>query len=90
MPDHVHLILNVPDETPLATVIRDWKSWLARKHAIAWQKNFFDHRLRTEDEIGQKAEYVGLNPVRAGLVKRAEDWPYAFVADGLLPLRTTI
>jgi REP element-mobilizing transposase RayT len=84
MPDHIHLILHVPDETPLATVIRNWKSWLAKAHGIRWQKNFFDHRLRSEDEAGAKAQYVWNNPVRAGLVKRTADWPYVWLADGFV------
>lgn len=85
MPDHIHLIVNFPDETPMRGVIRHWKSWLAKTQGIRWQKNFFDHRLRNEDEAGRKAEYVWLNPVRAGLVASAEDWPFKWVGVGLLP-----
>jgi putative transposase len=88
LPDHIHLILNVPDETLLAKAIRDWKSWLARRHGIRWQKNFFDHRLRNEVEVAEKAGYVWSNPVRAGLTVRAEDWPYTFLAAGFLPVRS--
>jgi putative transposase len=88
MPDHIHLILNVPDETPLATAMRHWKSWLSRQHGIRWQKNFFDHRLRNENEAGEKAEYVWLNPVRAGLVGCAEDWPYTFLTPGFQPVQS--
>lgn len=41
-----------------------------------WQREFFDHVLRSEENYAQKWEYVRSNPVRAGLVARAEDWPY--------------
>jgi putative transposase len=85
MPDHVHLIVNFPDHSPMTSVIRAWKSWLAKAHDIRWQKNFFDHRLRNDEEVGQKAAYVLLNPVRAGLVARTEDWPYFWLAQGFLP-----
>jgi putative transposase len=81
MPDHIHLILNFSDETPMTKIVGNWKSWLAKSEGIRWQKNFFDHRLRNDDEAGQKAEYVLLNPVRAGLVARVEDWPYIWLAD---------
>ena len=56
MPDHVHLILNFPDEIPLTKAIRDWKSWLGKKHGIEWQENYFDHRLRGTEGYGEKAE----------------------------------
>ena len=42
-----------------------------------WQRGFFDHLLRTAESYGEKWNYVRENPVRAGLVERAEDWQYA-------------
>jgi putative transposase len=41
-----------------------------------WQKGFFDHVLRSEESYEEKWQYVRQNPVRAGLVQSAEDWPY--------------
>jgi putative transposase len=79
VPDHVHLILNFKEEMTMAKAIRDWKSWLARAHGIRWQENYFDHRLRSEEQYGTKAEYVLRNPVRAGLVARPQDWPYLWL-----------
>jgi len=43
---------------------------------ILWQPGFFDHLLRNDESYAQKWEYVRQNPVRAGLVKFTEDWPY--------------
>ena len=51
-------------------------------HAIVWQENFFDHRLRTDETLGGKADYILQNPVRAGLAKNIEDWPYVWKAMG--------
>lgn len=42
-----------------------------------WQPGFHDHLLRSDESYAAKWEYVFQNPVRAGLVSRAEDWPYA-------------
>ena len=42
-----------------------------------WQRGFFDHVLRSEESYAQKWAYVRDNPIRAGLVKRGDDWPYA-------------
>jgi REP element-mobilizing transposase RayT len=42
-----------------------------------WQPGFHDHLLRSDESYAAKWEYVFQNPVRAGLVSRAEEWPYA-------------
>jgi putative transposase len=65
----------------MTRAVMNWKSWLAKTEGIHLQKNFFDHRLRNDNEAGQKAEYILLNPVRAGLITRAGDWPYVWMAD---------
>jgi putative transposase len=39
-----------------------------------WQPRFFGRALRTVGEYNEKVEYIHLNPVRAGLVSRPEDW----------------
>ena len=41
-----------------------------------WQREFFDHVLRSEESYAEKWEYVRQNPVRAGLTTRAQDWPF--------------
>jgi REP element-mobilizing transposase RayT len=45
-------------------------------HARLWQREFFDHVLRSAESYAQKWEYVRQNPVRASLTTRAEDWPF--------------
>lgn len=75
MPDHWHALVSVPKEESLPTVVRTWKSYQARTLGIKWQDGFFDHRLRS-DEL--KAEYIRMNPVRAGLAKRVEEWAYVW------------
>ena len=42
----------------------------------AFQPGGFHHRLRDAESYAQKWQYVRENPVRQGLVERAEDWPY--------------
>ena len=41
-----------------------------------WQEGFFDHVLRNSESYSEKWEYVRMNPVRARLCERPEDWPY--------------
>ena len=58
------------------------KRWTARhirESGLAdffWQEEFFDHLLRRAESYAEKWEYVRWNPVRAGLVANADDWPY--------------
>jgi putative transposase len=42
-----------------------------------WQREFFDHVLRSKESYNDKWNYVRDNPVRAGLAVVANDWPYA-------------
>jgi putative transposase len=44
-----------------------------------WQGRFFDRALRTVKEYNEKVEYVHLNPVKAGLAARAQDWRWSSV-----------
>jgi putative transposase len=76
MPDHAHFLLSFNQPEIYAKIVGDWKRWVNRHHGIRWQENFFEHRLRKEESLDQKARYIINNPVRAGLVKDAKDWPY--------------
>ena len=42
---------------------------------------FCDRALRTVKEYNEKVEYIHLNPVKAGLASRPEDWPWSSVHD---------
>jgi len=95
MPDHVHFFC-APDpiSKKLSDFVREWKSWTSRRAnallpppataaTTMWQREFFDHSLRSEESCAQKWDYVRDNPVRAGLVRSAEDWPYAGTIEDL-------
>ena len=83
MPNHLHLFVAL---SPVACPLQDWMKSLKnalskalRRRGIEsphWQKGFFDHVLRSQWSYGEKWTYVQFNPVRAGLVTRAEEWPY--------------
>ncbi|MGB0372986.1 MAG: REP-associated tyrosine transposase [Opitutales bacterium] len=77
MPDHLHVLLSVNlQRCTLGQLIGSTKRYLANHRNIKWQKNFFDHRIRSDGEFEEKAHYVLMNPVRAGLVDAVEEWPY--------------
>ena len=84
MPDHVHLFCASAEmiPQPLLQWVSYWKSDAARHWPHAdeqpiWQRHFWDRQLRRAESYSEKWNYVVHNPVRAGLVARAEDWPYA-------------
>jgi putative transposase len=81
MPDHAHLFCTPGSCHSLQSWISYWKSASARRwphpsHRPVWQRCYWDTKIRHGDHYDEKWSYVGLNPVRAGLVKRPEDWPY--------------
>jgi putative transposase len=80
MPDHCHALISFPREGVMKKTISSWKRWTASQYGVSWQADFFDHRLRGDEGFKQKAGYILENPVRAGLVKRPEDWPYRYCA----------
>jgi len=81
MPDHLHLIGRLGEST-LAKVMHTLKSYSARRLVAAgvktpvWQKGFYDHGLRDDEDYRSRVTYVLKNPLRAGLVRRVEDYPY--------------
>ncbi|MGJ8654394.1 MAG: REP-associated tyrosine transposase [Opitutaceae bacterium] len=84
MPDHIHLFVSVPDHgVTLQAWIKSLKSTLTQHlksegyHPPIWQQGFFDHVIRNADSYSEKWHYVRLNPVRANLVEKPEDWPYS-------------
>jgi REP element-mobilizing transposase RayT len=88
MPDHVHLIftpLNDGLGNPfgLAEIMHGIKSTSAHninkflhRRGPVWQREFFDHILRSDEKINEKVTYICQNPVRKGLVKSADDYPW--------------
>ena len=76
MPDHVHLIADIPRLTGIPEAIRLFKAKTAITAPIDWQRDAFDHRIRNETAIRAKWHYILMNPVRAKLCAVPSDWPY--------------
>jgi REP element-mobilizing transposase RayT len=55
-----------------------------RQSGTVWQEEFFDHVLRSSESYSQKWDYVKENPVRAGLVKKSDDWPFQGEIESLM------
>uniref|UniRef100_B0T185 Transposase IS200-like domain-containing protein n=1 Tax=Caulobacter sp. (strain K31) TaxID=366602 RepID=B0T185_CAUSK len=85
MPNHVHLIAAPSHPSALAkavgaTHVRYTRHINLRERwtGYLWQGRFASFPM-DEAYLRQCARYVGLNPVRAGLVARAADWPWSSV-----------
>lgn len=82
MPDHVHWLLQLGHSADLSVVIGAMKSGSARAVGKAgcservWATAFHDHGVRQEEDIRALARYIVANPIRAGLVASAGDYPF--------------
>jgi putative transposase len=83
MPDHIHAFVGENHSTSLQLVnwVAAWKSfvslrWSSPKHKPIWQRSFWDRQIRSSDGYDQKWLYVRNNPVRHGIVKDPDDWPF--------------
>lgn len=83
MPNHTHTILVPSDEDGLRRTFADAHrrytghvNARAKKTGHLWQGRFGSY-VMDEAHLQEAVRYVSLNPVRAGLAKRAEDWPWS-------------
>ncbi|MBL4658813.1 MAG: transposase [Alcanivoracaceae bacterium] len=51
-----------------------------------WQRRYFEHTIRNQEELNHFTDYIHFNPVKHGCVQKAIDWPYSsfvkFVSNG--------
>ncbi|HEX9984893.1 MAG TPA: transposase [Thermoanaerobaculia bacterium] len=88
MPDHVHLVLTLEEDAPpLSLILKSIKGVSARRinqflhsRGEVWQGESMDHVIRAEAGVHQTCAYVTQNPVRAGLVKCPEAYPWLWRA----------
>jgi REP element-mobilizing transposase RayT len=78
MPDHIHGLFRFPVEPGIGATVEAWKRLTARRYGLEWQRDFFDHRLRSDESFEEKAAYISDNPVRKGLASVASAWPYSW------------
>lgn len=69
----------------------EWMTNLKQKYreATIWQRRFWEHMIRDENDLRRHLDYLHFNPVKHGLVKCVKDWPYStfhrFVKNGSYP-----
>ena len=105
LPDHLHCLWTLPpDDADFSTRWRLIKTAFARSlpfdetpsphrqrrgERTVWQRRFWEHLIRDEDDFARHADYIHYNPVKHGLVLHPGDWPHSsfqrFVERGVYP-----
>ena len=87
MPNHVHLVVALPDDAPplvkTLQLLKGYSSFQANKllglSGKFWQAESYDHVVRP-GELDRIISYVLENPVKARLVNEWQKWPYSYLA----------
>jgi len=93
LPDHIHAVWQLPDgdkdfsgrwqkikryfSTGIAGPEVVDKSRRSKREKGIWQRRFWEHTLRDEDDWRRHLDYIHFNPVKHGYVQRPGDWPYS-------------
>ena len=81
MPDHLHIVGQLRNST-LARMMHTLKSYTANclvasgADTPVWQDGYHDHGLRDDEDYRGRVLYVMQNPLRAGLARQVEDYPF--------------
>ena len=104
LPDHLHVMWTLPvNDNDFVTRWMLIKSGFSRQLPKSerinqsrqakgergiWQRRYWEHLIRDEDDFEHHVNYIHYNPVKHGHVDHAVDWPYStihdFIAKGLL------
>jgi putative transposase len=106
LPEHLHCVLTLPPgDSDFSLRWRLIKSGFARalpntekRSAIRmaagergiWQRRFWEHMIRDDTDYQRHVDYVHVNPLKHGHVKRVRDWPFStfhrYVEQGIYPV----
>ena len=83
MPDHLHLLMTLPVDISVEKamqLIKGGFSYRLKKdfgyQGEVWQRGFSEVRISDGQSFVEHRDYIVQNPVKAGLVNRAEQYPY--------------
>ena len=95
LPDHLHTVWRLPDgdaDYPQrwARIKRFFSigqsegkrrgSLNRRREKGIWQRRYWEHAIRNEDDWRRHVDYVHFNPVKHGYATRPGDWPFSSFA----------
>ena len=105
LPEHMHCVIELPKGDADFAVrwrlikirlskslpAQEWRSAtrLRRGERGIWQRRYWEHLIRDDQDFAAHMDYVHVNPLKHGLVKRVGDWPFStfhhLVAQGVYP-----
>lgn len=93
LPDHLHAIWSLPEgDSDFAVRWQLVKSAFSRgvprgepisasrrrkRERGIWQRRYWEHTLRDEDDFARHVDYILFNAVKHGHVRRVRDWPFS-------------
>lgn len=87
LPDHLHCLWCLPvDDHNFSSRWRMIKHYVStgleaplnqRKEKLIWQRRFWEHLIRDEEDWRRHMDYIHYNPVKHGYVLRSADWPHS-------------
>lgn len=106
LPDHLHCVWRLPEgdadnanrwaqiksgfSRALPLHERRSPRRIARRERGIWQRRYWEHLVRDEDDLRRHVDYLHINPVKHGHAARAGDWPHSsfrrWVAAGVYPM----
>ncbi|MCX5971745.1 MAG: transposase [Coprothermobacterota bacterium] len=92
MPNHCHVMIEPREGIPLGKIVLSWKNYTARwinenmsrtgvRRSRIWHREYWDRFIRDEGHFMATREYIVMNPVKAGLVTKPEDWLWSSAKD---------
>lgn len=92
MPNHVHIILAPWFNQGLSKILHSIKSFSANqinkglhRTGAFWERESFDHLIRSPAHLDKFIRYVENNPVQAGLCRSPQEWPFGSRGQGFHP-----
>ncbi|MGZ8219677.1 REP-associated tyrosine transposase [Methylomagnum sp.] len=103
LPDHLHALWTLPDgdtdySTRWALIKAGFSRHIEQTERInssrrskgergIWQRRFWEHAIRDDNDFERHADYIHYNPVKHGWTNRPAEWPYSsfhkFVRNGI-------
>lgn len=105
LPDHIHCLWTLPSQdrdfpTRWAHIKAIFSrsvgqgeyrsaSRIRKRERGIWQRRYWEHQIRDEDDLRRHVDYIHFNPVKHGYAERVADWPHSsfhrWVRVGVLP-----
>ena len=103
MPNHCHVLIEPLEGVPLGKIVLSWKNYTARfinvhrsrtgvrrpqMRSRVWQREYWDRFIRDERHFEAVKEYIVMNPVKARLAEKPEDWSWSSAKDRIADKET--